>query len=65
MRIGLDATWAGRAGTGTASYTRGLVRALVEHVEHHFLLYVRGDNRSENPLVEMDRPNVTVRAVDG
>lgn len=65
MRAGIDATWAGTVGTGTGSYTAGLVRALVKHADHEFVLYFRpGDDRC-NPLFALDGPNVSRRLVGG
>lgn len=53
MRIGIDATWAARAGTGTSTYTIGLVEALVRQFPEDYILYFqRGDQRI-NPLYEI------------
>ncbi|MDQ2744476.1 MAG: glycosyltransferase family 4 protein [Chloroflexota bacterium] len=57
MRIGLDATWAAGAG-GTASYTRGLVRALVARADHQYTLYFRPGDEVQNPLWRLDAPHV-------
>lgn len=65
MRIGLDATWAGVTGTGTASYTDGLVRGLVGQTAHEFVLYFRSGDQLRNPLYRLDTPNVTKVIVDG
>jgi glycosyltransferase involved in cell wall biosynthesis len=50
MRIGIDATWAGVRGSGTGSYTRGLVEALIRHEAHEFVLYFRPGDERVNPL---------------
>jgi glycosyltransferase involved in cell wall biosynthesis len=65
VRIGIDASWAAVTGTGTASYTNGLVRALIEHEEHDFVLYFRPGDDSVNPLFSLCRPNVESRVVAG
>lgn len=65
MRIGLDASWAAVTGTGTASYTRGLVEALVEHREHSFVLYFRPGDEATNPLYPLAGNNVERRIVAG
>lgn len=65
MRIGIDATWAGVQGTGTASYTRGLVQALHADRSHHLVLYFRPGDESSNPLTTLRGPHVTLRSVDG
>ena len=65
MRIGIDATWAGTIGTGTGTYTAGLVRALVREPGHEYVLYFqRGDER-DNPLFSIAQPGVERRIVDG
>jgi glycosyltransferase involved in cell wall biosynthesis len=65
VRIGLDATWASFTGTGTASYTHGLIAALVQHGEHSFILYFRPGDELINPLYSLERPNVERRLVGG
>jgi len=65
VRVGLDATWAAAEGTGTASYTRGLIRALAGHANHEFVLYFRPGDEERNPLFQLDRANVTKRCVGG
>ncbi|GAC1634940.1 MAG: hypothetical protein NVS4B2_22060 [Chloroflexota bacterium] len=65
MRIGIDAAWASAAGTGTASYTEGLVRALARHNEHELVLYFRPGDQQANPLYDLDAPNVDRRVVGG
>jgi glycosyltransferase involved in cell wall biosynthesis len=65
MRIGLDASWAAATGTGTASYTDGLVHALVNHEPHEYVLYFRPGDDARNPLWKLSGPTVTRRSVDG
>jgi len=65
MRIGIDASWAAALGTGTGSYTHGLVRALVQHDQHEFVLYFRPGDDRDNPLFALAAPNVRRRVVDG
>jgi alpha-1,3-rhamnosyl/mannosyltransferase len=65
MRIGIDASWAAALGTGTGSYTLGLVRALVQHDQHEFVLYFRPGDDIVNPLFGLGAPNVRRRVVDG
>jgi len=65
MRIGIDATWARTVGSGTASYTRGLVRALAAHTEHEFVLYFQSGDADTNPLFALPNVNVERRVVDG
>lgn len=65
MRIGLDASWASSLGTGTASYTEGLVRALVNHREHEYILYFRPGDDRVNPLYDLAGDHVHRRIVGG
>jgi len=53
VRIGIDATWAARAGTGTSTYTIGLVEALVRQFSHDYVLYFQSGDQRTNPLYEM------------
>lgn len=61
MRIGIDATWARLTGSGTASYTTGLVRALVRRAQHEFVLYFAPEDSGVNPLWDLAGPHVTRR----
>jgi len=65
VRIGIDATWAAVKGSGTASYTNGLTRALVAHPEHDLVLYFRPGDELTNPLFSLRNPNVSRRVVPG
>jgi len=65
MRIGIDASWASAIGTGTASYTEGLVKALVKHTEHEFFLYFRPGDDQQNPLYHLSGGHIHRRVVRG
>jgi glycosyltransferase involved in cell wall biosynthesis len=65
MRIGIDATWAGSIGTGTGSYTAGLVDALVRQPGHQYVLYFRSGDEWDNPLYGLSDAAVERRIVDG
>jgi glycosyltransferase involved in cell wall biosynthesis len=65
MRIGIDATWAGTIGTGTGSYTTGLVDALVRQPGHEYVLYFRRGDEGTNPLYRLSDAHVERRIVDG
>lgn len=65
MRVGIDATWARGPGSGTASYTRGLVQALACHEEYTFVLYFRPGDETQNALFQLRGPNIGKRVVDG
>lgn len=65
MRLGIDATWARIAGSGTASYTDGLVRALAPLLDTDLMLYFQAGDESENPLFGLDGPNIHRQVVDG
>lgn len=59
MRIGIDATWARLTGSGTASYTAGLVRALAGRERHELVLYFAPEDAGANPLWDLDGPRIT------
>jgi glycosyltransferase involved in cell wall biosynthesis len=65
MRIGLDATWAAATGTGTASYSSGLIGALMQHPEHEYFLYFRSRDANLPLLGSLSAPHVRHRTVDG
>jgi glycosyltransferase involved in cell wall biosynthesis len=65
VRIGIDAAWAGVVGTGTSSYTRGLVSALASNESLELFLYFRSEDRLTNPLFRIQSCNVHRRIVDG
>jgi glycosyltransferase involved in cell wall biosynthesis len=65
VRVGIDATWARGPGSGTASYTRGLVQALSSHEEHTFMLYFRPGDETQNPLFQLRGPNIGRSVIDG
>lgn len=51
MKIGLDASWAGVAGTGTARYTRHLIQALLQAFPaERYVLYFGPGDQERNPL---------------
>lgn len=61
MRIGVDATWARLTGSGTASYTAGLVRALAAKQEDDLVLYFAPEDVNVNPLWALTGPHITRR----
>ncbi len=65
MRIGLDASLAGEAGSGTGRYARLLVRHLLAlDAESEYRLYFRSQDEGQNPLRALDGPRVASRVVD-
>lgn len=65
MKIGIDASWASAIGTGTGSYTTGLVAALVRQPGHQFVLYFRPGDEASNPLYGLCEASAERRIVDG
>jgi glycosyltransferase involved in cell wall biosynthesis len=65
MKIGIDATWATATGTGTASYTSGLIRSLIQHPDHQYVLYFRSRDSDPDLLTTLDGPRVEHCLVDG
>lgn len=65
MRVGIDATWAGVIGSGTATYTRGLVQGLVAHGGCELVLYFRPGDEVSNPLFGLRSAQIEHRTVDG
>jgi glycosyltransferase involved in cell wall biosynthesis len=59
VRIGIDATWARYTGSGTASYTAGLVRALAARERHELVLYFAAGDAGTNPLWDLNGPHIT------
>src|SRR5579859_3700697 len=52
-------------GTGTATYTRGLIEALCDATKHELFLYFRPGDEGKNPLTHIGNSNVLHRYVDG
>src|SRR5437879_2961505 len=71
MRLGIDASWAGVIGSGTGSYTSGLVAALAcneavaMHRHHELFLYFRPGDEIRNPLWALTGPTISRRIVRG
>jgi glycosyltransferase involved in cell wall biosynthesis len=65
MKVGIDATWAGVTGSGTATYTRGLVQALAAHGRCHLVLYFRPGDERDNPLFVLEGSGIEKRVVGG
>lgn len=65
MRVGIDATWAAALGTGTASYTAGLVRALAHQKQLDLVLYFQSGDEQRNPLYGLAAPGIESRSVNG
>lgn len=65
MRIGIDASWASVVGTGTGSYTAGLVTALAGHRELDFYLYFRPGDEEHNPVSRLTGPHIHTRVISG
>jgi glycosyltransferase involved in cell wall biosynthesis len=65
MRIGIDASWAAGARTGTGMYTLNLVRALLAtDKKNEYVLYFRRTCVADNPLFALQGPRVSCRVVD-
>jgi glycosyltransferase involved in cell wall biosynthesis len=65
MKVGIDATWAGVTGSGTATYTRGLVQALAAHRSCHLVLYFRPGDQVDNPLFTLQGDHIEKRIIGG
>jgi glycosyltransferase involved in cell wall biosynthesis len=64
LRIGIDASWACGARTGTGNYTLDLVRSLAAYPsEHEFYLYFRECCVEGNPLYRIESPRIVRRVV--
>ncbi|HEV2055349.1 MAG TPA: glycosyltransferase family 1 protein [Methylomirabilota bacterium] len=65
MRIGIDASLAGRRGTGTGRYAALLVERLVAlDRDDDYVLYFRKTDGADNPLCALEGPRVAKRTTD-
>jgi glycosyltransferase involved in cell wall biosynthesis len=65
MKVGIDATWARVSGSGTASYTSGLVKALATRGECQLVLYFQERDSVDNPLFGLAGPTIERRVIGG
>jgi glycosyltransferase involved in cell wall biosynthesis len=65
MKVGIDATWAGVTGSGTATYTQGLVQGLAAQGSCDLVLYFRTGDEGTNPLWDVRGSHIEHRIVNG